>query len=86
MASFHNRQRTARRTVNNTGLRAVPFSPQETLYAIHTLTIQAQSSGGSSSGGGSSSDRDNSGSTGKVETTTKPDGTKVQTETKKDGT
>ena len=44
------------------------------------------SSGGSSSGGGSSSDRDNSGSTGKVETTTKPDGTKVQTETKKDGT
>ena len=32
-------------------------------------------SGGSSSGGGSSSDRDNSGSTGKVETTTKPDGT-----------
>ena len=67
-----------RRTVNNTGLRAVPFSPQETLYAIHTLTIQAQFSGGSSSGGSSSS--------GKVETTTKPDGTKVQTETKKDGT
>ena len=56
------------------------------------MTIQAQSSGGSSSGGfssfggGSSSDRDNSGSTGKVETTTKPDGTKIQTETKKDGT
>lgn len=45
-----------------------------------TLTVRAQSSGGSSS------DRDNSGSTGKVETTTKPDGTKVQTETKKDGT
>ena len=61
-------------------------------HFIHTLTIQAQSSGGFSSGGfssfggGSSSDRDNSGSTGKVETTTKPDGTKVQTETKKDGT
>ena len=66
---------------------------------IGKLTIQAQSSGGSSSGGGgsssgsssssgggSSSDRDNSGSTGKVETTTKPDGTKVQTEIKKDGT
>ena len=63
-----------------------------------TLTIQAQSSGGSSSGGGgfssggfssfgggSSSDRDNSGSTGKVETTTKPDGTKVETTTAKDG-
>ena len=49
------------------------------------LTVRAQSSGGSSSGG-SSSDRDNSGSTGKVETTTKPDGTKIQTETKKDGT
>ena len=32
---LHNRQRTARRTVNNTGLRAVSFSPQETLYAIH---------------------------------------------------
>mgnify|MGYP002166539057 CR=1 FL=1 len=69
-------------------LRVVLTSPQKTLCAIHTLTIQAQSSGGSSSGssgssgGGSSSDRDNSGSTGKVETTTKPDGTKVQTETK----
>lgn len=29
------KQRTARRTVNSTGLRAVSFSPQETLYAIH---------------------------------------------------
>ena len=38
---------------------------------------------GSGSGG---SDRDNSGSTVKTETTTKPDGTKVQTETKPDGT
>lgn len=65
---------------------------------IGKLTIQARpsgesssgggssSGGSSSSGGGSSSDRDNSGSTGKVETTTKPDGTKVQTETKRDGT
>ena len=45
------------------------------------------SSGGSSSGGGSSSsDRDTSGSTGKVETTTKPDGSTTKTETKKDGT
>ena len=44
--------------------------------------------GGSSSGGGgsSSSDRDNSGSTGKTETTTKPDGTTVKTETRADGT
>lgn len=50
-----------------------------------TLTVRAQSSGGSgSSGGGSSSG--SSSSSGKVETTTKPDGTKVQTETKKDGT
>ena len=85
LASFHNRQRTARRTVNNTGIRAVPFSPQKTLCAIHTLTIQAQSSGGSSSGDGSSSDRDNSGSTGKVETITKPDGTKGETTTAKNG-
>ena len=37
-------------------------------------------------GGGGGSDRDNSGSTVKTETTTKPDGTKVQTETKPDGT
>ena len=44
--------------------------------------------GGSSSGGGgsSSSDRDNSGSTGKTETTTKPDGSTVKTETRADGT
>ena len=41
---------------------------------------------GGSSGGGGGSDRDNSGSTVKTETTTKPDGTKVQTETKADGT
>ena len=45
------------------------------------------SSGGSSSGGGggSSSADKPSGSTGKVETATKPDGTTVKTETKKDG-
>ena len=50
-----------------------------------TLTVRAQSSGGSgSSGGGSSSG--SSSSSGKVETTTKPDGTKIQTEIKKDGT
>ena len=42
--------------------------------------------GGSSSGGGGGSDRDNSGSTGKTETTTKPDGTTVKTETRADGT
>ena len=45
------------------------------------------SSGGSSSGGGGSSSADKpSGSTGKVETATKPDGTKVETVTKPDGT
>jgi len=45
------------------------------------------SSGGSSSGGGggSSSADKPSGSTGKVETATKPDGTKVETTTKPDG-
>ena len=41
--------------------------------------------GGSSSGGGGGSSRPST-STGKTDTTTKPDGTKVQTETKKDGT
>ena len=51
------------------------------------LTILARPGGGSSSsGGGGGSDRDNSGSTGKTETTTKPDGTTVKTETKADGT
>ena len=56
-----------------------------------TVTVEKGSIGDRSytahwrhNGGGS--DRDNSGSTGKVETTTKPDGTKVQTETKPDGT
>ncbi|WP_418927427.1 M64 family metallopeptidase [Dysosmobacter sp.] len=45
------------------------------------------SSGGSSSGGGGSSSSDKpSASTGKTETTTKPDGTKVETVTKPDGT
>ena len=45
------------------------------------------SSGGSSSGGGGSSSSDKpSGSTGKTETTTRPDGTKVETVTKPDGT
>ena len=47
-----------------------------------TVILYSVSTGG---GSGSSSDRDNSGSTGKTETTTKPDGTKIQTETKKDG-
>ena len=43
--------------------------------------------GGSSSGGGGSSSSDKpSGSTGKTETATKPDGTKVETVTKPDGT
>ncbi|MBU5431411.1 S-layer homology domain-containing protein [Intestinimonas sp. MSJ-38] len=50
-----------------------------------TLTVRAQSSSGSSSGGGGSSSGGSS-SSGKVETTTKPDGTTVKTETKKDGT
>ena len=50
-----------------------------------TLTVRAQSSGGSSNSGGGSSSGGSS-SSGKVETTTKPDGTKIQTETKKDGT
>ena len=48
-----------------------------------TVILYSVSTGG---GGGSSSDRDNSGSTGKAETTTKPDGTTVKTETKPDGT
>lgn len=48
-----------------------------------TVILYSVSTGG---GGGSSSDRDNSGSTGKTETTTKPDGTTVKTETKPDGT
>ena len=51
--------------------------------ATGELTLYSVSTGG---GGGSSSDRDNSGSTGKTETTTKPDGTKVETVTKPDGT
>ena len=44
------------------------------------------STGGSSGGGGSSSSDKPSGSTGKTETATKPDGTKVETVTKPDGT
>ena len=48
-----------------------------------TVILYSVSTGG---GSGSSSDRDNSGSTGKTETTTKPDGTTVKTETKPDGT
>ena len=48
--------------------------------ATGSVTLYAVSSGG----GGS--DRDNSGSTGKTETTTKPDGTTVKTETRADGT
>ena len=58
---------------------SVPDNNYEPIKTTNgTLTIQARPSGGSSSGGSSSS--------GKVETTTKPDGTKIQTETKKDGT
>lgn len=48
--------------------------------ATGSVTLYAVTSGG----GGS--DRDNSGSTGKTETTTKPDGTTVKTETRADGT
>ena len=45
------------------------------------------STGGNTGGGGGSDKSDKpSGSTGKTETATKPDGTKVQTETKPDGT
>ena len=47
--------------------------------ATGSVTLYAVSSGGGS-------DRDNSGSTGKTETTTKPDGTTVKTETRADGT
>lgn len=55
--------------------------------ATGSVTLYAVSSGGSSSsGGGGGSDRDNSGSTGKTETTTRPDGTTVKTETRADGT
>ena len=64
------------------------FTPDAEFAANYTtatgeLTLYSVSSGG---GSGSSSDRDNSGSTGKTETTTKPDGTTVKTETKPDGT
>ena len=70
---------------------SVPDNNYEPIKTTNgTLTIQAQSSGGSSSGGsgssGGGSSSGSSSSSGKVETTTKPDGTKVQTETKKDGT
>ena len=65
------------------------FTPSAENAANYTtatgeLTLYSVSTGGG--GGGSSSDRDNSGSTGKTETTTKPDGTTVKTETKPDGT
>ena len=62
------------------------FTPADTANyngATGSVTLYAVSTGG---GGGSSSDRDNSGSTGKTETTTKPDGTTVKTETRADGT
>ena len=66
------------------------FTPDAEFAANYTtatgeLTLYSVSTGGGG-GGSSSSDRDNSGSTGKTETTTKPDGTKVQTETRADGT
>ena len=53
-----------------------------------TVVLYPVSGGGSSSGGGggSSGSSKPSGSTGKTETVTKPDGTTVKTETKADGT
>ena len=54
--------------------------------ATGSVTLYAVSSGGGGSSSGGGSDRDNSGSTGKTETTTKPDGTTVKTETRADGT
>ena len=53
---------------------------------ITPYVVSSSGGGSSSSGGGGGSGRDNSGSTGKTETTTKPDGTTVKTETKADGT
>ena len=62
----------------------------EITYVSGTLTVsnRPSSGGGSSSGGGggSSSSSKPSPSTGKTDTTTKPDGTKVETTTKSDGT
>ena len=70
---------------------SVPDNNYEPIKTTNgTLTIQARPSGGSSSGGSSSSgggsSSGSSSSSDKVETTTKPDGTKIQTEIKKDGT
>ena len=70
----------------NTAYKWVFIPNDDAHYNELTGSITPYSVSNSSGGGGSSSsDRDNSGSTGKTETTTKPDGTKIQTETKKDG-
>ena len=65
------------------------FTPADTANyngATGSVTLYAVSTGGGGSSSGGGSDRDNSGSTGKTETTTKPDGTTVKTETRADGT
>ena len=71
----------------NTAYKWVFIPNDDAHYNELTGSITPYSVSNSSGGGGSSSsDRDNSGSTGKTETTTKPDGTKVETVTKPDGT
>ena len=68
---------------------SVKVKVSTTNYHDFTLTINVNAANKivpTGGGGGSSSDRDNSGSTGKTETTTKPDGTTVKTETRADGT
>ena len=71
----------------NTAYKWVFIPNDDAHYNELTGSITPYSVSNSSDGGGSSSsDRDNSGSTGKTETTTKPDGTKVETVTKPDGT
>ena len=68
---------------------SVKVKVSTTNYHDFTLTINVNATNKivpTGGGGGSSSDRDNSGSTGKTETTTKPDGTTVKTETRADGT
>ena len=71
----------------NTAYKWVFIPNDDAHYNELTGSITPYSVSNSSGGGGSSSsNRDNSGSTGKTETTTKPDGTKVETVTKPDGT
>ena len=68
---------------------SVKVKVSTTNYHDFTLTINVNATNKivpTGGGGGSSSDRDNSGSTRKTETTTKPDGTTVKTETRADGT